>query len=89
MESLIVAKICFFPLAGRRLRAVTDTSATRHRPMLVILRMTIGYSLLSEGTEKSKAGFWEAKPFFRQRERPVCRQFRENGGGITNGCLGG
>lgn len=45
--------------------------------MLVILRMTIGYHFLSEGTEKYQAGNWTAKPFFANAKGPFAGKFRE------------
>lgn len=45
--------------------------------MLVILRITIGYHFLSEGTEKYRAGDWTAKPFFANAKGPLAGQFRQ------------
>ncbi|MFG0290447.1 MAG: DoxX family protein [Rhodopirellula sp. JB044] len=45
--------------------------------MLVILRITIGYHFLSEGTEKYHAGNWTAKPFFANATGPFAGQFRK------------
>lgn len=45
--------------------------------MLVILRITIGYHFLSEGTDKYRAGNWTAKPFFANAKGPFAGEFRK------------
>ncbi|MBB3206613.1 putative membrane protein YphA (DoxX/SURF4 family) [Rhodopirellula rubra] len=45
--------------------------------MLVILRITIGYHFLSEGTEKYHQGDWTAKPFFANATGPFAGEFRK------------
>lgn len=45
--------------------------------MLVILRITIGYHFLSEGTDKYRAGDWTAKPFFANAKGPFAGEFRK------------
>lgn len=45
--------------------------------MLVILRMTVGYHFLSEGTEKYRTGDWSAKPFFANASGPFAGHFRQ------------
>ena len=45
--------------------------------MLVILRITIGYHFLSEGTEKYRAGNWSATPFFANAKGPLAGEFRK------------
>lgn len=45
--------------------------------MLVILRITIGFHFLSEGTEKFRDAKWSAKPFFANAKGPWAGQFRQ------------
>lgn len=45
--------------------------------MLVILRITIGFHFLSEGTEKFRDSNWSAKPFFANAKGPLAGQFRQ------------
>ena len=45
--------------------------------MLVILRVTIGYHFLSEGTDKYRSGNWTAKPFFANAKGPFAGEFRK------------
>lgn len=44
--------------------------------MLVLLRLTIGYHFLSEGTDKYRTGDWTAKPFFSNASGPFAGHFR-------------
>jgi uncharacterized membrane protein YphA (DoxX/SURF4 family) len=73
-----VAKILLFPLRlavgyGLSPRILGHIAIV----MLVILRITIGYHFLSEGTEKYRAGNWTAKPFFANAKGPLAGKFRE------------
>ncbi|MEM6366263.1 MAG: DoxX family protein, partial [Planctomycetota bacterium] len=45
--------------------------------MIVLLRLTIGWHFLSEGTEKYESGNWTAKPFFANAKGPLAGQFRQ------------
>ncbi len=45
--------------------------------MLVILRITIGFHFLSEGTDKLRDGDWSAKPFFANAKGPFASEFRQ------------
>ncbi|MEM6978859.1 MAG: DoxX family protein [Planctomycetota bacterium] len=45
--------------------------------MIVLLRLTIGWHFLSEGTEKYESGNWTAKPFFVNAKGPLAGQFRQ------------
>ncbi|WP_146409131.1 DoxX family protein [Allorhodopirellula heiligendammensis] len=45
--------------------------------MLVILRITIGFHFLTEGTEKVRQGNWSAKPFFANAKGPFASEFRQ------------
>ena len=45
--------------------------------MLVILRITVGYHFLSEGTDKYRAGNWTATPFFANAKGPFAGDFRK------------
>ncbi len=44
--------------------------------MLVILRITVGFHFLTEGTEKLREGNWSAKPFFANAKGPFANEFR-------------
>lgn len=45
--------------------------------MLVVLRITIGFHFLSEGTDKVRDGDWSAKPFFANAKGPFASEFRQ------------
>ncbi|TWU01843.1 DoxX family protein [Neorhodopirellula pilleata] len=73
-----MAKILLFPLRlavgyGLSPRVLGQIAVA----MLVILRFTVGYHFLSEGTEKYRAGDWTAKPFFANAKGPFAGQFRQ------------
>lgn len=73
-----MAKILLFPLRlavgyGLSPRLLGQIAIV----MLVILRITIGYHFLSEGTDKYRAGNWTATPFFANAKGPLAGQFRQ------------
>ncbi|WP_404308837.1 DoxX family protein [Neorhodopirellula lusitana] len=73
-----MAKILLFPLRlavgyGLSPRVLGQIAII----MLVILRITIGYHFLSEGTEKYRAGNWTATPFFANAKGPLAGEFRK------------
>ncbi|TWT74907.1 DoxX family protein [Allorhodopirellula solitaria] len=45
--------------------------------MLVLLRITIGFHFLSEGSEKFRDDNWSAKPFFANAKGPFANDFRQ------------
>jgi len=73
-----VAKILLFPLRlavgyGLSPRLLGQIAVV----MLVILRFTVGYHFLSEGTDKYRSGDWTAEPFFANAKGPFAGQFRQ------------
>jgi len=73
-----VAKILLFPLRlavgyGLSPRLLGQIAVV----MLVLLRFTVGYHFLSEGTDKYRTSGWTAKPFFANAKGPFAGQFRQ------------